>query len=148
MSHVDMLAQYCGVLLVKICEHWLLKSVLSVLFVISTFIFDPSMHTELWALLALIVMDTFTALIAATKNNIPIESRKVFKSAVKTVVYFLLVAAGYVTEYVIPIPYIDQIVIGFLALTELVSIIENFGKCGYSVPTHLLAQLKKLKNEK
>lgn len=148
MLHTELLIHYCANILYKVCQYWPIKASLSLFFVIAAFLFDPNLNTQMWALLALIVFDMLTAIISELKNGNPIQSRKMFKSAVKIVIYFLLVSAGFMVEHTIPLRLIDEAVIGFLALTELVSVIENFGRAGYSVPKQLLAQLKKLKYEK
>lgn len=124
------------------------KIVVAIVFSVFSFFFDPTKTVALAALLALIIFDTITGVSASYKLGIPIESRKMLRSAIKVCFYFLFVSAGHLCQYILgSILPIETTVIAFLALTELVSIIENLGKLGYSVPQHLLLKLKNLKNE-
>lgn len=94
----------------------------------------------------LIVIDFITALIREKKLKRKIESRKAIKTAIKLAFYGLLVSAGYITESVISMNVINlpiaEIVNGFLAITELISILENAEQMGIPVPTNLLSALK------
>ena len=93
-------------------------------------------------------MDFFSAILAAYKKGKPIRSSKVFNTAMKIAVYFSLVSAGFIAEKAIPIGIIDDILIGFLVVTELISILENAGQAGYAIPTGLLNTLKDFKSKR
>ena len=101
-------------------------------------------------LVTLIVFDFFTGLAAAKKCGQEIKSAKIFRSAIKLVVYFLFVAAGHLVEVTNPIVlgFVDDTIIGFLAITELISIIENIGNIGFAVPKKLLNKLQELNDSK
>ena len=101
------------------------------------------------ALTVLITFDLISGIFAAKKSGELIESRKVLKSAIKLAVYGILVSASHLTDVVVSIPEtwtfsmnIEGIMIAFLAATELISIIENFGKAGFAVPKKLLNRLQ------
>lgn len=115
-----------------------------------SFLFDSVYTDAMIALLILLVFDFLTGIAAQKKNGHPIESAKVFRSAKKTAMYFLLISAGHLaetgTQKVLPI--IDETIIGFLAVTELISILENAGYLGYAVPQKLLNQLEKYRYDK
>ncbi len=113
-----------------------------------SFFFDSLQRDALVALLILIIMDFFSALLAAYNSNEPIRSSKVFRTALKIVVYFSLVSAGFFTEKAVPLGVIDEILIGFLCVTELISMLENVGKAGYAIPTGLLNTLKDYKSKR
>ena len=106
-------------------------------------------HTTVGALIVLILIDFITALIAKYKIGEKIESRKALKTATKLTVYALFVSGAHLTEkIVLGSTFIDEVVISFLALTELISIIENIGLMGYVVPKKLLNQIKNLRDSK
>lgn len=123
------------------------KVVFSVLISVFVFFFGVS-HTEiLKMLLALTGIDMVTGIIAAWKSGYPIESRKALKSATKVAIYGLFIAAAFLTEKIVPgVTYMDEAVISFLALTELISIVENIGTAGYAVPMKLLNRIKELRD--
>lgn len=123
------------------------KIILSILTSAFVFFFGIS-HTEiLKMLLALTGIDMISGMIAAWKSGYPIESRKALKSATKVAVYGLLISAAVLTEKIVPgITYMDEAVISFLALTELISVVENIGTAGYAVPMKLLNRIKELRD--
>ena len=103
----------------------------------------------LQALLVLIAIDFVTAIGGAYTLGVPIESRRALKSATKVIVYTMFVSAGHLTSIILlNTIWIEVAVISFLALTELVSIMENIGKMGYTVPQTLLNRLKDLRDKK
>jgi toxin secretion/phage lysis holin len=126
-----------------------LKLAIGGLLGVLTFFFDAVYFDALIAIVVLIIFDFLTAIAATKINGHQIQSAKVFRSAVKTCVYFLLISAGHLAEtttnHVLPI--IDETVMGFLGLTELISIMENVGLMGFAVPLKLLNQLNRLKNK-
>ena len=100
------------------------------------------------ALIFLVVFDFITGICSAKISGEPIKSKSVVRSAYKLAVYGLLVSAGHLTEQITPFStYIEEAVTTFLALTELISIIENIGKMGFAVPRKLLNQLHRLREE-
>ena len=108
--------------------------------------FDNTMILR--ALLFLLVFDFFTGIIAAKMTKEPIKSKTAVRSAFKTAMYGLLVSTAHLTEQITPIAtFIEEAVITFLALTEMISIIENVGKMGYAIPRKLLRRLQSLRDE-
>jgi|GEM_PF-3269736 len=79
------------------------------------------------ALIILIVIDLITGIIASIKQSIPFQWSKIFNTFNKLIIYCLILLAAWVIESkIIPsIPFM-RLVAGFLALTELRSILENF----------------------
>jgi phage-related holin len=74
----------------------------------------------------LITIDTITGLLAARKKGIKIESRKMGRVLVKMLLYNLLIISAHICEvYLINIPFV-KITLAFLAITEFLSIGENF----------------------
>ncbi len=134
----------------KLTHYPFIKTLGAILYTVGTFAFDSLQQQGLLALLILIIVDFLTALANAYHKKIEIQSRKVFVTAVKIIIYFGLIAAGNMTEYAIPVlsGIIDETLLAFLALTELISILENIGKLGFAVPKKLLNKLEELKDEK
>jgi phage-related holin len=98
--------------------------------------------------LTLIIIDLVTALAAEYKVGHAIESRKALKTVTKIVIYGLMVAGAHLTEEILPgTTFLDSAAISFLALTELISILENIGKAGYAIPKKLLNQLETLREK-
>lgn len=92
----------------------------------------------------LIIFDFVTGLYAAKVSGEEIRSRKVFRSALKVVFYFMIISGGHLTERAIGLDiFLDETAMGFLAATELISIIENIGKIGFAVPKKILNKLEK-----
>jgi len=113
----------------------------------SFFFGETLQNMTLVMLFTLIIFDTITGVAAAYMNKEAIESRKIFRTAVKIAVYFLLVSAGHLSEvathHILPV---EATILAFLALTELVSILENAGKMGYTVPQTLLNRIKEIRD--
>lgn len=138
---------YLATIFSKIVSKFWGKLILSVS-LIPVFFFDPLLKDGLIALLALTIIDFISGVIAAKKTKEQIKSAKIFNTVIKISVYFTLIAAGHLTMkagfHFLPI---EGIILTFLAVTELVSLIENFGKLGYAVPKKLLNQLKNFENK-
>ena len=132
----------------KIFVAWETKSIAGGALAILSFFFDALQREALLALLVLIVMDFFSAILAAYKTNEPIRSSRVFHTALKIMVYFSIVSSGYIAERALPIGVIDELLIGFLVATELISILENVSKAGYATPSGLLNTLKDFKSKR
>ncbi len=62
----------------------------------------------------------------------------------------MLITTARLSEYSLPdvIGYLDETIIAFLCLTELISVLENTGKMGYAIPAQLLNKLKSWRDEK
>lgn len=140
--------QYVYNLSQRIIQVWELKLLTGISISIVAFFFDALQRDALIALLILIIIDFFSAVVVAYRNHEDITSARVFRTALKIVVYFSMVSAGFLAEKAVPLSILDDIILGFLVLTELVSILENFGKAGYAIPVKLLKRIREYKNEK
>lgn len=141
---------YIKTLLSKILHGMEIKLIFGFSISALSFLFDNVYYDTMIAILILIVFDFITSIAAQKKHGHPIISSKIFRSAKKVAVYFLLISAGFLAERGTQnlVPIIDETIMGFLAITELISILENIGKLGYAVPQKLLNQLIKYKNNK
>lgn len=130
----------------RIIEHPYVKVLGGFALSVLSFLFDPATKVALFALLALIAFDFITSLYAihvtgVSKRGKKFTSHSALGSAIKTIVYFIMISAGFIAESAVPIGLIDNTIIGFLVVTELVSILENIGRVGYGIPLGLLNKL-------
>lgn len=124
------------------------KILFSVVSSIGVFAFGIDHATIMQALIFLVVIDFITGLWSARVSGEHITSRRAVKSAYKLVMYALLVSGAHLTEVVIPgKTYLEDIVTSFLAVTELISILENAGRMGYAIPKKLLKKLQDYRDE-
>lgn len=117
---------------------------------IYTFLFGFDLNAAMLALIALMVFDLLTGTAAAAMDGGEgISSRRAAKTPIKFGVYLTLVSAAHLTDSaVFGVFYIQETMVAFLALTELISIIENAAKMGYGVPSGLLSRLKSMRDNK
>jgi len=134
------------------CSVTTLKCLTVILVILARITFGDVDAAILLGVGALTIMDFVTAIMREYKLGHPIESRKIIKTAVKMFVYGLMISASYITESVIGIQAFDvlitEIMATFIAVTELVSILENVGDLGYIIPKKLLGRLKDFRDAK
>lgn len=120
------------------------KAVASFLYIFYSFVFDTQHEQAIIAILGLITIDFITGIYAAKVSGDEIKSAKVMRSAIKVFIYLLLISAARLLEVAgsLEIVHADEIILGFLAATELVSVIENIGKMGFAVPKKMLNKLR------
>ena len=79
------------------------------------------------ALIILIIIDLATGIIASVKNKVKFQWKKIENTFTKVIIYSLILLAGWVIESkIMPAIPLMRLVAGFLALTELRSILGNF----------------------
>ncbi len=125
----------------KMTDSFQLKALFASLVTLLSYLFDPTHMMGMIAIFALICADFMFGVSASRKQDMPVRSAKVRHTAVKITVYFALIACARITEYALPMPFLDESIIGFLAATELLSILENAGRLGYVVPKQLVKVL-------
>lgn len=120
------------------------KVVFAFFFAVITYLFDPLEVHALVAMFILVIADFGTGVSASVYQDVIVSSSKLKRTAVKLAVYFLLAAMGRITEYALPaqIAFLDETIIGYLCATELLSILENTSKMGFSVPGKILKALR------
>jgi toxin secretion/phage lysis holin len=141
---------YVGILFGKIChQDMLLKCATAFGFIMTNFFFDSLQNKAMLAIFFLVIFDWITGVMAAKKSGEVIKSSKIIRTPIKLVIYFMLISGGRMAEYALPdaIRYLDETIIAFLALTELVSVLENTGKLGFAIPVKLLNKLQVLRDE-
>ena len=130
---------------VEACTNFTVKCVTVLAALIIDFHFGDISTNLLASLFMLILFDFATGIWAVKMSGEEIKSAKIFRTAWKFVLYFMVVSAGYFTELVIGTDlFIAKTIMIFLALTELISILENVSKGGYPMPTLLYEKLKEL----
>ena len=135
--------------IVQICSDIVIKCVAVFAGIAVNFTFGDISHSLLSAIMMLIVFDFITALFATRVTKEKITSAKTFRTAWKFTLYFMVISAAYFTELVIGTDlFIAKTVMIFLAVTELVSILENVEKIGYPMPTKLYKELKNILKNK
>ena len=135
---------YSMALIQKIIAHFNVKAVLAFFYVSLAFFFDGLQKEAILAIIVLVVFDFITGIVAAKVVGEEIRSAKVFRSAMKLVAYLMLISAGHFAEKAFPIisSFADETILAFLAVTELISNIENAGKMGFGIPRRLLNKLE------
>lgn len=143
MDHFTTVLYQTKEIWVSIWSHAVTKTIFSGVLTVAAFLFGEENYEMLLLLGVLVVIDLLTGMIAAVSQGQPIESRKAFKTATKTVVYLLFFSAAFLTHKIVPYSdFIKTGVISFLAITELLSVMENMAKMGYSLPAKLLNQIR------
>ena len=147
MNKLTELIAYVWTAIVSIFDYFSLKLVLGSLYLVYSFAFDVNHTKALGAVLILVMFDFITGISAAKLSGEEIKSAKVLRSAVKTFVYLLLISGSHMfeiaTQYIL---FADDMILAFLAVTELISLIENAGKMGFAVPNKLLNKLKEYRD--
>ncbi len=99
----------------------------------------------LTALIAMVVLDYMTGLLAAWQNK-ELSSSTGFKGIIKKIMTLAVVALAYTAEGVTGVP-LREITIMFFVINEALSILENAVKTGLPIPSKLQAVLKQLKGK-
>ena len=140
--------EHLGAIAASLGRFFQIKVVAATLLSFYSFFFHPDHQTLMLSLVALIIFDFITGVSAASMNKNVITSRKMVKTAIKFGIYCVLISSAHLAEVIVLGDlYLEEAMIGFLAITELVSIIENAGKMGYAVPKNILKKLQQLRGD-
>lgn len=130
----------------KACHVTISKCVAAGGIVFASLAFGETNAVIFTGIMMLCFIDFVTAIVRDKKAGVAIESRKAIRTAIKIAIYGLLVSAGYITESIIGAHFITvpiaSTICGFIAVTELISIMENVGRMGYVIPKKLLNLLE------
>lgn len=149
MNHFQLLLDQSIQTLTTIVSSFWYKTPVCFILAGIAFFFGVENQSMLSGLVLLLVFDLVTGLMAAYLTKTPIESRRLLKSASKLAVYGILCSSAFLVESILRgTTLIDEGMIAFLAVTELISIMENAGKMGFSVPQKLLNQLVTIRSSK
>ena len=142
-TYIGLLWSQIGSLYASASLYLTTKGFLSLLAIVGSVLFGVQNYELLGLLGILVVIDMVTGIMASVKLGHPISSRRILKTATKSVVYLMLFSAAYLTGSIVP-PiegFVVNGVISFLAITEFISVMENIAKMGYAIPRKLLNQL-------
>lgn len=149
MEHLYILKDQITEILTKNCTQCWFKVPICFILAALAFFFGAENQNILIALIILIGFDLITGIAAAHFSKEVITSRKALKTATKLFVYAILYSGAYFVEGIIPAEtMINDAMISFLALTEFISIMENAGKMGFTVPQKLLNKMYELRGAK
>jgi toxin secretion/phage lysis holin len=121
----------------------------ALVYAVFEFTFDCNTHEALMALLIIIIIDFVTGIIASRYCGQQIKSSKIFRTALKILIYFGSISASFLVEKIIGYNIgVDEILIIFLGITELISILENMGRLGFAVPKKVINMLDDMRDGK
>ncbi len=93
-------------------------------------------------LFILVVIDTITGVFKGLKDK-NISSRRFLRTGHKLLLYFLLILASHqLTRYAPFLVWLEHFIVIFLAITEMISIIENAHYLGIPVPPWVTQKLE------
>lgn len=141
--------EYLGHVISVALEPSFVKFIFAVMYVALSFLFDFQQGSALLALFILILIDFATGISAAKYLGEPIRSSKIKHTAIKMTAYFVIIAGAHLAEHglVSYLAIIDETVLAFFLLTELISLLENMGRLGVQTPQKLLNQLREQKEK-
>ena len=147
-SYFHLIKQHITEIWDKVCLACASKSILGVGFGIFNYLIGVNNSNVMGILVVLVVFDFITAIMSAYKTGVQIESRRVFKTPIKIFIYTILVSAIHLVGQVIGgQEFLDYSSIGFLVVTEAVSILENIARMGFAVPSKVLNRLLEIKKD-
>lgn len=93
-------------------------------------------------LFILVVIDFITGVSCGVMTK-TVSSRRMSKSVMKLLLYFLLIIAAHqLTRYADLLTWLEQFLVLFIAVTEMTSIIENAHKLGLPIPSWVTEKLE------
>ena len=133
----------------SICSDLLLKCIASAGYVSLAFVFDAQHQAAITAVVTLVIFDFITGFAAAKYTKEEIKSSRVLRTPIKLAVYFMIISAGFLSERAVGFNLLlDETILAFLAVTELISILENSGRMGMAIPQKMLNKLEAFRDSK
>ena len=149
MEKIHETTQYICAAAKSLTDYITIKCFATAAYISYAFIFGDMHKTAHIAVLLLIGADFVTGVSAAKLSGEEIKSSKIVRSAVKSLIYFIMIAGAHLVEVAAPfVTFTDETILAFLASTELISIIENSGKMGFAIPKKLLNKLQDFRDSK
>lgn len=113
----------------KMVKEVFMNNIFTKLLLMSISFFTPILPAML-AVGILIAIDTITGVLGARRLGESVNSKKFGRVITKSLVYQLLIISSHLIElYLLALIPLVKITLGFLAITEFLSISENFQKC-------------------
>lgn len=123
-----------------------IKTILSLISIIISWIFEGNV-TVLYSVYLLLTIDTITGIAKAIKFE-GLESARFSRILWKSVVYFMMIVIGRVTDKHLPLHLLAPVMDTFVVATEALSVLENISELGFPVPTSVIKQLKVYRDRK
>lgn len=130
----EYLKHYGAKILIPLVDESWLKQVIIWVGTITGFLLGHDNINILWILLLLIMIDWVTGILAAIKNEVPVQSRRLASTAYKFIVYFSLIVTAKLCGDALGFDKIEKLVIVFYVAVEAYSIVENAEKLGVPIP--------------
>lgn len=145
LEHIKRLADAKNIL-INLTNYIEIKTIFVV---IALFLLDIDNIEKMYALFVLMALDMATGISSAWVKKEIITSKLAYRTPIKFVVYTSMIIAGALLEKTIGVDVgADESIIIFLAATEFISILENFGKIGFKTPNKLLNSIKEIQQSK
>ena len=140
MQKIDHIISYTGETCAALASGFFAKCLGAVGILLLQFSFGTIGFKIITAVILLIIIDTITGIVGAFKQKEEISSKRFFDSVIKLVFFPMIIAAASIAQTAIGTDMlaIPQLVAGYLAVHEFLSVIENFGKIGYIIPQKIL----------
>ena len=144
---LDMLEQVA----VTASNHVTVKAIAAAIVSLFAYFFDVGLYPAMLALFTLSILDLLTAFLARSENPTEPFSRPIRKTAHKIAGYFVSISSVFIlakivsTDIGIDLTVLDNMLVWFFVIHEVVSIIENLNKAGIPIPVPFLDKLKKVK---
>lgn len=100
--------------------------------------------TSLKVLVAFVVLDYFTGLLAAYFEK-KLDSTVGFKGITRKVLLFVPIGVGYYLDQLLGQQVLRSLAIWFYLANEGLSLVENLGRCGVPMPPGLVDALQQIK---
>lgn len=127
---------------ITVFEVTTLKVIASAVIAVGSFFFGDFYTDALIAIVMLMVLDAVLGVWASKKEGAAITSTRFADSVKKGIVYFMAISAGYFVDLTVPFDIVQATMVGFVGVTEFISVLENVGRMGYQTPKKLLNQLR------
>lgn len=132
-------------------NHVTVKATAAAIVSLFAYFFDVGLYPAMLALFTLSILDLLTAFLARGENPVEPFSRPIRKTAHKIAGYFVSISSVFIlakivsTDIGIDLTVLDNMLVWFFVVHEVVSIIENLNKAGIPIPVPFLDKLKKVK---
>lgn len=123
-----------------------LKAIMAGLMIALSWSFNGE-YQALIAIYTLVVFDFCTGTYCAVVNGVW-SSRRSLAGIGKFFRYLVYMMIARMIDKVVPLPFASPLMDTYIVVTEAGSILENFSKIGYAVPTLLLSKLKHFYDKK
>lgn len=121
-----------------------LKLIFGLLMGAISVLINQNMYQVYLAVFLLVVLDSISGLaVVWVVPGARLESKKLTKTVIKFMMYGIAFVATNQAEIATNnvLPFIDETVLGYIAITELISVLENLERLGMKVPRQLLNKL-------